>query len=476
MIQFQVRKRGNERVKRKRGFTLSQVLVVLGLMGVMGGFSTVLAGAYGRSRAASRHHDCDVHLMGVIAAVDTFRQDNRRMPYSLAELVKRRYTTPEMLQCPSDPHLAQKSSDPKYTSYGNGYIMRDVLDSDQLPMVVCPYHEDDGGTGEQAYKTFYTKRSRVVAATLAAGDWSGVVTVTRGRRVLSLPLSGQAPLILQSGDHFSIGAGDATIHFADNSTANMVANTELTVLQSFIQNQQNGTLYSIVHQALGTVHYYVNPGSNFDVSTPTATAGALGTRFTVIVRPVRPTRAYDFDTTTELLVTEHKVALTAVGKTVLVKEGEPAITGNNPDFPAGTPAFQSKSRSPRPAPQEGLSLNTPVKIKPPPTPVATVSPTTAPTTAPTAAPTTAPTSAPTTAPTAVPTTAPTTAPTSVPTAAPTTAPTRAATPLPTTRPGHDHDDDDDDDDDDKGNGKGNSGGGKGNGGPKPPLITIVIQL
>jgi type II secretory pathway pseudopilin PulG len=405
---------------RSKGFTLVQILVAVGVLGIL---SAMTFGVLGRSRAAARRAQCDVHLKEVVMALDTFRQERGRLPVRLSNLVDDGFISAEALHCSADTsYYEAKAVDPSYSSYGDGYVVREPRDSGELPILVCPFHEEDGSHGAQGFKGRYTKQFAAHPATLPFGSFSGTVTVTRpGVGILSLPSRAGEVLKLRGYDRVATGAGAATISFEDGSTSSIEANSELSVLQSFTEGQRSGGIYTLVRQFKGRVNYYVNPGSSFDVATPTATAGALGTRFTIQLVPAAAlpgkTTLGGGETETILTVTEHTVALTTTERTIEVKDSDPTVIAHDP-------GNDYKPRKPR-----------------------TLGAMAAPTAAPTVAPTAAPTPRPTVAPTAAPTPRPTTAPTPKPTTAPTPKPTTKPTPKPTPK----------DDDDDHDNGKGNDG-------------------
>jgi prepilin-type N-terminal cleavage/methylation domain-containing protein len=341
----------NSSPQRQRGFTLVQLLVVISLIGVL---SALLFGVLGRGRAAARRADCDVHLKEIAMALDTFRQENGRMPHNVAELASKRYVSMITLRCPSDPDLALHANDATYSSYTDFYVLREPRDSGELPVMVCPRHEGDGAHGVQAYKGRYTAQFTTRPALVSSTDIVGSVTITRpGVGVLTLPTAGKT-LSLRGGDRVKVGAGMAKINFADGSYAHIEANTEMSILQSYIEGQRSGPLYTLTRQFTGRAHYYVNPGSHFDVATPTATAGALGTRFTV---DLTADNSLDVDRLPETILTvqEHTVALTTVNKTVEVEAGEAAYTAEpatpttQPSTTPSTaePAQASKPRKPR---------------------------------------------------------------------------------------------------------------------------------
>jgi type II secretory pathway pseudopilin PulG len=340
--------------RKRQGFTLLQILLVIGILGVL---SAVLFSVFGRARVPANRVACDVHLKQVVLALDTFRQERGVLPENLNALVENGYVPAETLHCPADASYGEaRATNASYSSYGDGYVIREPRDSKELPIVVCPFHERDGAFGAQGYKGGYTKQFATQPATLAPGAYNGSVVITRPLEgVLTLPTGGAQPLTLRGGDRIKTGAGEATITFADGSTANIEANSDMTVLQSFTEGQKDGVLYTLVRQFSGRVNYYVNPGSNFDVATPTATAGALGTRFTIeVVRadslPSGTTTLVGSTPETILTVTEHTVAFTTSERTIEVAESEPAVAAHDPKN-------KNKERKPKKAKKEKKGKN-----------------------------------------------------------------------------------------------------------------------
>ena len=312
----------------KPGFTLLQLLVVISLIAVL---SALLFGVFGRGRSAARRSQCELHLKEIAMALDTYRQENGRMPSLLSDLVTKKYVPADTLRCPNDPDLKLHAGELTYSSYSDGYLVREPRDSGELPIVVCPLHEADGNHGVQAYKGRYTTQYTSRKAMVHAGAWNGVVTISRvGGSILRNPVVQNKPLELGGGDRVKTGAGNVTIAFADGSSATVHPNSEMRILDTYIEGQRSGPLYTLVRQFGGRVNYYVNPGSHFDVATPTATAGALGTRFIIDV-VADSTSDADAMPDTSLLVTEHSVAFSTVGRTIEVVKGETALVADSPN-------------------------------------------------------------------------------------------------------------------------------------------------
>jgi hypothetical protein len=202
-------------------------------------------------------------------ALDAFRQENGVFPNTLQELVEKKYLTdPQMLRCPLDPRPTG--------SYDDFYVLRSSHDSDELPIVVCPLCDNESGHGIQSFKGRYTKQFATRPAELL--NPSGAVIDRPGK----VSIAGKSGMLLRGGDSIRTGSGgQATLRFADGSTSEIKGDSEITVLQSFIAGHARAPLYTLIRQTAGDVVYKVHHGSKFDVTTPTATAGALGTEFEI---------------------------------------------------------------------------------------------------------------------------------------------------------------------------------------------------
>ena len=286
------------RYAARRGFTLVQILIVLGIIGLL---SAVLFPVFNRSRATARRAQCDVKLKSISLALDAFRQENGRYPSVLSDLSSKGYLQdPEALHCPADPR--------ENGSYADFYIIRAPNDPGDLPVVTCPFHEDLNA-GAQAHLGRFTTQFATKPATLTAGN--GVQIQTPGKNALD----GYAGQQLRGGDRITTGAmGRATITFADGSVAELDGNADVTLLQSYLDGQHFSPLYTVLRQVRGAATYTVNHGSRFDVTTPAATAGARGTQFKVTVNG-------NTLEDTQLEVIEGKVFFTSPKKTGAAPEG-----------------------------------------------------------------------------------------------------------------------------------------------------------
>jgi type II secretory pathway pseudopilin PulG len=252
---------------RRGAFTLVQMLLVMVLLAVLSaGLFTVM----GRGRASAQRAQCDTRLKAIALALDAHRQEYGAYPQGLRALLDKKYLqNTQDLRCPADPT--------DEGSYEPFYVPRAPRDSAELPTLVCPYHEAWGG-GEQVYLGRYVKQFATKPARLTAAN--GVTVQSPG----SSPIAGTVGMALRGADTVRTAAnGQAIIEFADGSTATLRGSAQVTILQSFVAGQTQAPLYSIVRQWAGTVSYQIRTGSKFDVATPTATAGALGTRFDITV-------------------------------------------------------------------------------------------------------------------------------------------------------------------------------------------------
>lgn len=288
--------------RARRAFTLLQLVIAIAFMAIL---ATILLPVFARSRESARRAQCDTRLKSIALALDAFRQEHSHYPKTLAELQTGDYLNdPDALRCPNDP---RKPGEGGYAEY---YVLRSARDANDLPVLVCPFHEEFG-MGAQAYKGRYTTQFAVKPARLTMAR---NITIHRPGKE---PIAGAVGMQVRGGDRITVGSGtdgtdlasgDAVIEFADGSTASLQGGSDLTVLQSFQLGTPSAPLYTLLKQAVGRVTYRVNHGSPFDVATPTATAGARGTEFIVVVASDGETDLYvesgvvHFSTLTQTLV------------------------------------------------------------------------------------------------------------------------------------------------------------------------------
>ena len=258
---------------RRRGFTLVEILVVIAIVSLL---AAIGFGAFGRVRESARQAKCDTNMKSLVIALDAFKQEKGHYPVYLRQLVEGKYLSDtSWLHCPDDP-------EPESDGYGDFYIQRSARNDKrfgnvlptigEMPTIVCPFHEKLGH-GFQAFAGMQTHNFATKAAILTSANATSIERPGAG------VLNGVDGMELHGADRIRTG-GTALITFADGSTCQLSAGSDMTVLQSFVTGSET-TLYTLVRQALGDVVYSVHHGSKFDVSTPTATAGALGTEFRI---------------------------------------------------------------------------------------------------------------------------------------------------------------------------------------------------
>lgn len=282
--------------RQRSGFTLVQMVVSLAIVALL---STGVAFQFKEGRAAAHQAACNANLKGIALALDSYREENRLFPEKLGVLSEKRYLQDMgALHCPNDP-------DP-YGTYEDFYVQRSYQDPRALPALACPHHEKRN-RGTQVYldrqvEQFATKPSILTAASNATIQRPGETAVTA--------ISG---IELHGADTITTGpGGSALITFPDSSTALLEGDTKLTILQSFVEGRSQSLIYTLVRQASGTIKYQVHTGSKFDVATPNAVCGALGTTFTITVVP-----ASAGGPQTKILVTEGRVRISTAKRSAL---------------------------------------------------------------------------------------------------------------------------------------------------------------
>ena len=290
--------------RTRRGVTLVQVVLVIALMAAFGslGFPS-----YQRARATADRNRCDMQLKGIALAIDAYRQAHHALPPNLEVLRGEDYIHDEsQLHCPCDPR--------DHPSYQDFYVLRARNEKSDVPLLMCPFHEKVG-FGNQARIGLYTTQFATRPARLEGGNSVSVESPGQDAR------AGYAGMELHGGDIIRTNGGSATISFVDGSTANLHSGSTVTVLQSFIDGHQGAALYTVLRQTIGTVTYTVHHGSHFDVTTPTATAGARGTQFDIIVTEDRKGLLFKQTGGTTLIVKEGRVAFTGGKTTAIVPAG-----------------------------------------------------------------------------------------------------------------------------------------------------------
>jgi prepilin-type N-terminal cleavage/methylation domain-containing protein len=236
------RKDAMKRDGTRRGFSLLEVIITIGLIGIL---VAVAAAAVVQSRERGRQLVCAVNLRHISEALRMHYHDHKCFPDGLLPAALAAYGLPaKTFRCPN--HDADDS-------YSRFYVKR-VSDKTGEFVIGCPRH----GSGGLA--TNLTGLSKVSTGVLAA--------VTAGGQ-------GVAP-----GDTLTSG----TMAFGDGSTAQIGDGLTVSLVQSF--RQKDGVLYSLVRieqGSCGDLRCTVTPGSRFEVLTPAGVAAVEGTEFVVRV-------------------------------------------------------------------------------------------------------------------------------------------------------------------------------------------------
>lgn len=344
-----MRRHGRLRPLRWRsGFTLIQLVVSLGVLSML---ATMMFNVFSDGRATARRTQCDVQLKTIALALDAYRQERHFYPASLQELKEKHYLHDEgALHCPMDIR--------EDGSYGDFYAIRSPRDPGDFPTLVCPFHENQGNAGAQVFKDSYTRQFLTRPTKLEQA--SGATIERPGEN----PVTAVAGIVLHGGDRIrTTPNGAALIRFADDSSCELSGNADLTVMQSFMTENKGATLYTLVRQSLGTIIHRVHHGSKFDVVTPTATAGALGTEFSINVNP---------NGSGTLTVIASKVYISTLRSRVTISPADGPVALNAGDASSATTALNPNDNTPRATP-------TPLPTATPrPTPTATPRPTATP--------------------------------------------------------------------------------------------------
>ena len=226
---------------KTKSFTLIELLVMVSICGIILGL--LLAGVMFVQEQA-KQADCVNNLKQVGLSLQLYFNEKNSYPDGLGDLSREGFLDDEsMLACPSTGY-----------TYETAYVMRNINSETGSFAIGCPSHSGEGRSVnlflDGSVKRFKMAFGAYGADTLAPGG--------------DLPLGQQ-------------------VKFPDNSSATLTEGSAYFV-QSF--EIGDGKLYTLIavpeDAAQTTIDVNVNTGSKFEVITPAAIAGVMGTEFTVV--------------------------------------------------------------------------------------------------------------------------------------------------------------------------------------------------
>ncbi len=295
---------------RNRGFTLTELLVTIIIIGILAGIGAV---TFGKISSTSQQTTCVKNLRSISQSLQLYYNDfmsfpddgypddpNDLLPLSteLAGYIKDKST----FVCPEDKDATSTGNFASYDSY---YVSRkDSYSIDELA-IGCPRHR--GGTSSTSLLSSCATEITKISKVLANG--------------VEVPQDG-------STAQRKISNVNDKMTFDDGSTITVTdapgGNYGCFLVQS--ARLADGTLYSIVKvQGNGDIDVQVTSGSKFEVVTPSAIVGVRGTEFTVTTT--------NLGFTTDLTLTAGTAILMdrATGGTTTLTDG--GVTEGTVDMP-----------------------------------------------------------------------------------------------------------------------------------------------
>ena len=250
-----------------RGFTLIEILVTIGIIGVLAGIGIV---SLGKIRSSKNQTTCINNQRGISQGLQMYYNDYMKFPddgypedgddlYPLSTELANYINDKSIFLCPED---SDTTSTANFASYDPYYLARKgSYDSDELA-IGCPRHRG----ADNSTSTFSTGSTEImsVGKVLANGQEIPPDGTTAQRKIISV---------------------NDTMTFEDGSTVTITNASGGSYGCFLVQSVRlsDGTLYSIVKvQDSGTIDVQVTTGAKFEVVTPSAIVGVRGTQFSVV--------------------------------------------------------------------------------------------------------------------------------------------------------------------------------------------------